>query len=97
MGSTEIPSMRAPGIRTFRLIQYVTGYIEGVSTVDDLPSRMQDQVAEALERLADKYQLPLAIVRVVCDKDIDSKDPTRQFFVEVIASEVIAMAKGNMN
>lgn len=78
----------AQPIRTFRLIQYITGYVE-CEQMSDLPALLQDKLYEALEAKAHEVELPLTIVAVRCDKDIDSEDPKREFFLEVIASEIV--------
>ena len=84
--------MRDASIRTFELVQYISGYIEGVEKMDDLPPQIQDAVMQALEVKSEEVGLPLAVVLVRCDKDLDSEDEQRQFFLHIIASEVVAAA-----
>lgn len=79
--------LQAPGIRTFEIVQYVTGFMEG--GVDDWPANMQDAIYAALERKAHEVQLPLKIVHSYCDEDIDSEDERKRFYVHIIASEVV--------
>lgn len=83
-------NLRDASIRTFEMVQYISGYIEDVEKMEDLPSHIQDAVMEALENKSDEVGLPLTIVYVHCDKDIDSEDPQRQFFLHIIASEIVA-------
>jgi hypothetical protein len=85
-------SLIAPptGIKTWELKQYTTGFCEG--GINDWPAQIQDQIFEALERLSDRVQLPVAIVQAYFD--IDYGDPANgvpdKFFVRVIASEIVA-------
>ena len=78
----------AQPIRTFRVMQYITAPIE-CEQMNDLPSQIQDRIYAALEKKAQELELPLTIVAVRCDRDIDSEDPKRQWFLEVIASEIV--------
>lgn len=78
-----------PGVRTFEVIQYVSGFLEG--GMDDWPANIQDAVYKAMERKSDEVQLPLVIVASFCDVDIDSEDVNKRFFIRVIASEIVAV------
>ncbi len=82
-------NLKPKGIRTWEFIQYVTGYVQ-CETLDDLPNQMQDLIMLAVEKLSEKEELPMAVVMVRCDKDIDSADPLRQWFLHVIVSEIVA-------
>lgn len=77
-------------VRTWEIVQYVTGPLEG--ELQDWPANIQDQVFEAFERLVDKVELPLAIVGSVCDVDYgEAVDRTQdKYFVRIIASEIVA-------
>lgn len=74
-------------IRTFEMIQYVTLALEG--GIEDWPANIQDAIYEAAERKAKEVELPLAIVFAVCDKDHDSTDENKQYFIRVVLSEVV--------
>jgi len=76
------------GIRTFQVVQYVTGPLEG--NIDDWPPVIQDKVYAALEAKAQEVQLPLVIIASYCDKDHDSTDETKVWFLRIVASEVVA-------
>lgn len=78
-----------PRVRTFEIVQYLNAPIE-CETMDDLPANLQDAVFAALEAKAAQVELPLKIVLVRCDKDIDSLDPTRVWFLHIVASEIVA-------
>ncbi len=73
------------GIRTFEMIQYVSGFVEG--GIDDWPANLQDALYAALERKAHEVRLPLQIVLSYCDKDIDDG----RFYIRCIASEIVAV------
>lgn len=75
-------------VRTFEILQYISGPIE-CESMDDLPANLQDVIFAALERKAHDVGLPLAIVAVRCDKDIDSIDETRVWFLHIVASEIV--------
>ena len=79
--------MAATHIRTFEIVQYVTGYVDG--GMDDWPTNLQDRIYAALERKAHEVQLPLKIVHSYCNEDIDSTDERKRFYVHVIASEIV--------
>lgn len=87
---------RPQQIRTFEIVQYITAPIE-CETLDDLPANLQDAVLMALEQKAKEVELPLAIIAVRCDKDIDSTDPKRVWFLHIVASEIVlAIDQSNM-
>lgn len=88
MRKAEEFKLRDPKIRTFEIIQYITGPIE-CESMKDLSPKMQDQIMTALELKAQQEGLRLQIIGVRCDKDIDSTDPRRTWFLHVIASEVV--------
>lgn len=80
---------KATGIKTFQMVQYVTGYLEG--ELGDWPANIQDAVLEALERLAQKVELPLTIIHSRCDIDYaDEVGGKDRPFVHIIASEIVA-------
>lgn len=75
-------------IKTYELTVAVTHFMEG--TLDDWPAVIQDGVYAALEALAYKEQIPLAIVASRCDTDPDvDKHLPGHFFIHVVASEVV--------
>lgn len=75
-------------IRTFEIVQYISGPVS-CEGMDDLPPNLQDAVYAALEKKSDEVELPLAIISVRCDKDLDSTDPTRVWFLHIVASEIV--------
>ncbi len=75
-------------IRTFEIVQYVSAPTPG--GIDDWPANIQDAVWAALEKKAHDVELPLKIVHSYCAKDIDSTDPTRVWYLHIIASEIVA-------
>lgn len=77
-----------PRVRTFEIVQYVTGYVE-CEKMEDLPNNIQDRIFAALEAKSKEVELPLQIVGVKCEIDVDSEDETRKFFLHVIASEIV--------
>lgn len=78
---------KTKGIRTFEMIQYVTAPLEG--EFDDWPANIQDAIYAAAERKSKDVELPLTIVHTRCDKDIDTEDPNKVFFIHVILSEIV--------
>jgi hypothetical protein len=78
----------AKPIRTFEAITYLTAPIM-CESMDDLTPQMQDQVMKALEEISDKVELPLQIVAIRCDKDYDSTDPQKVWYLHILASEVV--------
>lgn len=75
-------------IRTFEIVQYVSGFMEG--ELADWPSSVQDAVAAALEKKAQEVELTLAIVGARCDIDYEkADDDPYKYFIEIIASEVV--------
>lgn len=75
-------------IRTFELVQNVTGFMEG--DISNWPNNIQDAIYAALERLAQKVQLPLAIVLSYCDIDYGDTKEQDKPYVHVVASEIVA-------
>ncbi len=75
-------------LRTFELVCNVSGYVEG--ELKDWPAQMQDAVYAALELKAAELELPLAIVHSYCDIDHGETAAQDQFFVCIIASEIVA-------
>lgn len=76
------------GVRTFEIVQYVTGHMEG--ELKDWPSNVQDAVMAALEAKSDDVELPLAIVFSKCDHDPELPEGHPQrFWIHIIASEVV--------
>lgn len=86
VGNDELVRTRA---RTFELVQYITAPLN-VESMADLPSQMQDQVLEALERKAAMTGLKLAIAGIRCDEDVDEPvDSPKRYYLHIVASEVI--------
>jgi len=83
------------GIRTFEIVQYVTGFLEG--SMDDWPAQIQDVVYKALERKSHEVELPLAIVHSRCDVDHDAVDAQHKFYLHIIASEVVVADERTLN
>lgn len=84
-------------IRTFEMTCSVTHYMEG-EKVTDFPNNIQDGLYEALERLAQQVQLPLAIVTCICRRDVDiPEDKPGAFFLHVLASEVVVADARTIN
>lgn len=77
------------GIRTFDLIVYVTGWLDG--GIKDWPVQIQDRIWEALERKAHEVELPLTIIESYCDVDYGEAVDRSQdrFFLRCIASEIV--------
>jgi len=75
-------------IRTFEVVQYVTGYLPG--EINDWPDKIQDIIYKALERKAHEVQLPLTIVCSYCDKDYGDTEADDKYFVRIVASEIVA-------
>jgi len=76
------------GIKTYDLVQYVTGFLEG--EIDDWPAAIQDAVYAALEKKSGEVEHPLAIVHSRCDVDYADDDRSQdRFYVHVIASEIV--------
>lgn len=77
------------GIRTFEIVQYVTGYL-GEGDIDTWPAQIQDQVMAALEKKAKEVELPLAIIHSLCAVEpADDEGEPEKFYVRVVASEVV--------
>lgn len=78
------------GIRTFEIVQYISGPLEG--ELSDWPANIQDAVYEALELKSKQEDLPLAIVASRCDIDHDAETegrPHQKFFLHIVASEIV--------
>lgn len=58
--------------------------------MDDWPAQIQDVVFAAVEKLSREVELPLAITHSYCDKDLDSADPKKTWFVRIFLSEIVA-------
>lgn len=80
--------MTHTGIRTFEIVAYLTAPIE-CESMDDLPSHMQDQVYEALERKSKEVELPLTIVAVGCGIDHGETEDKDRPYIRIIASEIV--------
>lgn len=75
-------------IRTFEIVQYVSGFMEG--ELKDWPASVQDAVAAALEKKAHEVELTLVVVGARCDRDYEKADDDPfKYFIEIIASEVV--------
>lgn len=80
------------GIRTFEIVQYVSGWLEG--KLEDWPAQIQDAVAAALETKSNEVELPLSIVFSKCDHDPDLPDDhPRKFWIHIVASEIVMADK----
>lgn len=88
-GTEKQPKREHTGLRTFEIVQYVDGYIEG--TFNDWPANIQDAIFAALEWKSKQVGLPLAIVSSKCDHDPDIDDTAhpRKFWLHIVASEVV--------
>lgn len=77
------------GIKTYDMVQYVTGVLEG--ELNDWPANIQDAVYAALEKKAQEVEHPLAIVHSRCDVDHGAaKDGSEdRLYVHIIASEIV--------
>jgi len=71
-------------IRTFELVQWLTGPLEG-DKFDDYPAIIQDKVLAALEKKSDEVGLPLAILGVRCEMDYEAN----RWYLMIVASEVV--------
>lgn len=87
-----VPQAIVDKIDTYEAVQWMTGPIElgPDATLDDLPNKLQDIVYAALERKADEVQKPLMVVRVLCGREPEPVDVHHEWYLHVIASEVIA-------
>lgn len=76
-------------IRTFEIVQYVTGPLEG--EFKDWPSNIQDRIMDALDRKSKEVELPLTIVHSYCDIDHgEAMDRSQdRYFLRIIASEIV--------
>lgn len=81
--------IRPKPIRTFEMVPTVSGYLEG--ELKDWPAEIQDIVYKALEVIAARVELPLAIIYSSCEVDhgeaMDGSDD--RFYVHIIASEIV--------
>lgn len=84
------PTLRAPEIRTFELIQYVSGFLDG--ELKDWPANIQDVVLEAMARKSDEVKLPLTVIASGCEFDDDPEcAPEKKFWVKVLLSEIVVV------
>lgn len=88
MTDDNLSLANVPQIRTFEAVVYTSVLVEG--TLTDWPQQMQDQVYEALERLAHKVQLPLTIVAAYGDLDYGDDGKPDRPYVRIVASEIVA-------
>lgn len=79
-------------VRTFEIVQYVTGPLEG--KLEDWPANIQDAVYAALERKAAEVELPLCIVDSACQIDYGDDASKDRYFLRIIASEIVAVDIG---
>lgn len=75
------------GLRTFEILQYVSGFVEG--ELKDWPANIQDVVYKALEDKSKEVELPLVVVASKCDHDPDEPNPNLKFWLHIVASEVV--------
>lgn len=78
---------QATGIKTYEVVVYVSGYLEG--ELADWPANIQDRLLEALERKAQEVEHPLTIVHSRCDVDYGETSKDDKFYLHVIASEIV--------
>ena len=64
------PRQEGPQVRTWRMIQNVSGPLEG--TLNDWPSHIQDTIAHAIDKLKEKHKLPLLVTQSECGHDVDT-------------------------
>lgn len=81
-------------VRTFEIVQYVTGPLEG--KLEDWPASIQDAVYQALERKAEEVELPLMVVDSACGIDYGEANDGSQdrFFLHILASEIVVRDTG---
>lgn len=79
---------KTTGIRTFEVDVPISAPLEG--ELNDWPANIQDGIYAALERIAEREQLPLAIVHSRCDVDHDvAEGAPGRYYLHVVASEVV--------
>ncbi len=78
---------QATGIKTYEIVQYVSGYLDG--DLSTWPANIQDRILEALERKAQDVEHPLTIVHSRCDVDYGETSAQDRFYIHVIASEIV--------
>src|SRR5690606_27256706 len=84
----HMAKLNGTGIRTFEIVQYVSGHLEGA--IDDWPAQVQDAVWQALEDKAKEVGLPLSIVLSKCEHDPElTAEHPHKFWLHIIASEVV--------
>lgn len=77
-------------IDTYEVVQWLTGPVETPNnSMDDLPALLQDKIYAALEIAAKKHEKPLVIVYVACDRDPDPKDRFHEWYMHIVASEIV--------
>lgn len=77
------------GPRLFTLEVDVSGPLAG--ELKDWPANIQDGILSALDRLAERERVPVAIVYSECERDWAHMDPFKdRWYVNVVASEVVA-------
>lgn len=76
------------GIRTFQLVQYTTGLLEG--EIENWPNNIKDAIYQALEAASEKFELPLTVVYSRADFDVaEEVGQQDRPYVHVIASEIV--------
>jgi len=89
----DIKSFEKPtGVRTFEMIQYINGWLEG--GMSDWPAQIQDAIMAALGKKAEEVGLPLTIVACYCDMDYGETREKDRPFIRVIASEIVVKDVG---
>ena len=92
-GLEQLPSVP---IRTFECVVDINGPLEG--TLQDWPANIQDAIYDAMEKMADKVKLPLAVVYSACKYDASNDVPATKddpglrcgnYFIHVILSEIV--------
>lgn len=79
---------KTTSIRTFELDVSVSGKLD--VPFEDWPANIQDGILEALEKIAQREQIPLNIVhaKYMVDHDKAEDEPGRHY-LHVIASEIV--------
>lgn len=64
------PRQEGPQVRTWRMVQNVSGPLEG--TLNDWPANIQDVIGHAIDKLKEKHKLPLLVTQSECGHDVDT-------------------------
>lgn len=73
--------------RVFTIEVDVSGPLAG--ELNDWPANIQEGIYAALDRLAERERVPVAIVYSECERDFAHMDPFKdRWYINVVASEV---------